>query len=308
MQTELFHYTGIHGLKGIIESQTLWASHYKFLNDAEEVVHLRARLPEELELRFRKLIADLDSSQKEPLLNRYGSVEKAITAEVEHLMKFMYELLITSEPFITSFCKASDPYVAEHGLLSQWRGYGSRGGYALVFGMDGLKKLLNQETAKYPGTFLAFAKDVVYDSAVGTLASFQKQVDELATKWIQMKYLPNVLPRLADTITNFVDCASRYKHRAFSEENEFRIVCIPIPLSKHPTKPLKTFLRKNRVVPYLNLFEGITSATDKPLPINRIIVGPGEDREKRQIGVDRLCKQHGLKGVDVTVSEIPYVE
>ena len=34
---ELYHYTGIHGLKGIIESQTLWATHYKYLNDAEEV-------------------------------------------------------------------------------------------------------------------------------------------------------------------------------------------------------------------------------------------------------------------------------
>jgi hypothetical protein len=31
---ELYHYTGIHGLKGIVESQTLWATHYKYLNDA----------------------------------------------------------------------------------------------------------------------------------------------------------------------------------------------------------------------------------------------------------------------------------
>src|SRR5262245_39979140 len=40
---ELYHYTGIRGLKGIINSQTLWATHYRYLNDTEEVTLFRDR-------------------------------------------------------------------------------------------------------------------------------------------------------------------------------------------------------------------------------------------------------------------------
>ena len=33
---KLYHYTNIYGALGIINSQTLWATHYGFLNDPEE--------------------------------------------------------------------------------------------------------------------------------------------------------------------------------------------------------------------------------------------------------------------------------
>lgn len=34
---ELFHYTDAKGLTGIIENQSIWASHYEYLNDSEEI-------------------------------------------------------------------------------------------------------------------------------------------------------------------------------------------------------------------------------------------------------------------------------
>lgn len=43
---ELFHYTNAEGLIGIIESQSIWATHYAYLNDSEEIRHfLKHRLP-----------------------------------------------------------------------------------------------------------------------------------------------------------------------------------------------------------------------------------------------------------------------
>ena len=33
----IYHYTSIQGLKGILESKSLWLTHYKFLNDPNEM-------------------------------------------------------------------------------------------------------------------------------------------------------------------------------------------------------------------------------------------------------------------------------
>ena len=41
---ELFHYTNDHGLKGILESRCLWATHYTGLNDSTEVTLLREQV------------------------------------------------------------------------------------------------------------------------------------------------------------------------------------------------------------------------------------------------------------------------
>jgi hypothetical protein len=41
----LFHHTGISVVEGILRSQTLWATHAAFLNDAAELVAFKERLP-----------------------------------------------------------------------------------------------------------------------------------------------------------------------------------------------------------------------------------------------------------------------
>jgi hypothetical protein len=88
---ELYHYTGIHGLKGIVESQTLWASHYRYLNDAEEVVHFQERLPRILKPVFINLLRDFSPLGKRALMNQYGTIENALEQEPMKLARVMYE-------------------------------------------------------------------------------------------------------------------------------------------------------------------------------------------------------------------------
>ncbi len=71
---ELYHYTGIHGLKGIVESQTLWATHYKYLNDAEEIRHFRDRLPDILRPVFKNIFNGLNPQQEQVLIDEYRNV------------------------------------------------------------------------------------------------------------------------------------------------------------------------------------------------------------------------------------------
>jgi hypothetical protein len=42
----LFHYTTWNGLMGILDSHSLWATHYKFLNDSSEIILFKDKLLE----------------------------------------------------------------------------------------------------------------------------------------------------------------------------------------------------------------------------------------------------------------------
>jgi hypothetical protein len=156
---ELYHYTGIHGLKGIIESQTLWATHYKYLNDTEEVIHLRDKLPEFLRPVFKKIFSGLNPRERQLVLNDYHSIDMAVEEEPKKLSTIMYNVTFVgaekkppiAEPYITAFCrvdKTNEP-VANHGLLSQWRGYGTQGGYSIIFDAEGLRQLVEEEAKKW---------------------------------------------------------------------------------------------------------------------------------------------------------------
>ena len=316
---ELYHYTGIYGLRGIIESQTLWATHYKYLNDSEEIIHFRDRLPPLL----RPVIAKLLNGQN---VDR-NIVDLVLKEDPETLARTMYDVMfgdaegdgISTAPFITSFCTVDkgNAHVADHGLLSQWRGYGPQGGYAIIFDTDRLIQLLIEEGKKWE-YFVGLGGDVVYSSATDEeiYDEFREQIDELKSGWKKaMKTRDDTA--LQATVTHFISCACRYKHWGFSEEKEFRFVSVPtapkiIEMMRtegktlRPEKPVYNFLRSGTPVPYLNLFEGITELPGKPLPIKQILVGPHPDKERRKLAVEILLRQIGIRA-DVSVSAIPYL-
>lgn len=324
---ELYHYTGIHGLEGIVESQTLWATHYKYLNDAEEIEHFRDRLPDILRPVFESIFSDLMPQQKQVLLKVYPSADIASRDEAKKLAAIMYNVTFDgtknepqfAEPHIISFCTVdkTDERTANNGLLSQWRGYGAEGGYVIIFETEGLNELLREEAKKWAYSVI-FSGDVVYSSATDQeiCDEFRTHIDAIQKNWEKTFRTLKAID-LGNTYNAFVACACRYKHWGFSEENEFRIVVVPTPLeviqiakqqgnSTLPQKPVSYFPRNGTRVPYLNLFEGITGASAKRLPIKRVIVGPHPEKEKRKLDVERLLSQNSIQA-EVLVSGIPYL-
>ncbi len=91
----LFHYTSIEGMKNIVINNNLWATDYRFLNDAQEM------------LDGINILKKVLKSSEHYLLN-------TLCERVDN------EWLLTSNylnPHILSFCSTND-------LLSQWRAYG----------------------------------------------------------------------------------------------------------------------------------------------------------------------------------------
>ena len=144
---------------------------------------------------------------------------------------------------------------------------------------------------------------------------FSTHVDIIQRNWEQA--LRSSEPKaLESTYNAFVACACRYKHWGFAEEREIRIVVVPTSAkllqiaraegrTTSPQKPVSLFSRNGTMVPYLNLFEGITRSSGKHLPIKRVVVGPHPEKEKRKIAVEKLLGENKIVA-DVSVSAIPY--
>jgi len=78
---------------------------------------------------------------------------------------------------------------------------------------------------------------------------------------------------------------------------------MPFGLNNNPSIPEKEckFRNKNGTqVPYIELFHSL----DKRLPIEKIIVGPHQDKELRAAALQLMLRNTDIK---VTVSDIPYI-
>ena len=147
---EVMHYTSASGLYGIVMSKTLWASHTSFLNDMEEVVGFFDRvLPEILRPKVEEYFKGVENLSE---LTRAGCLlgENVGTYFLKRIVDKCKEAEFRAQDhYVASFCTAGDSWISQHGLLSQWRGYGLDGGYAIVFDSAGLKSLLTEEATAY---------------------------------------------------------------------------------------------------------------------------------------------------------------
>lgn len=155
-------------------------------------------------------------------------------------------------------------------------------------------------------------------SACGSSVKTRRRVAEGSSP------LAFALSRDTETIdlhTEISALSSRYKHHGFSEEQEVRLVLVPIHDEAHrvamevarnkgetlmPRKPIKFQERGGILIPYLELFGGGINGPTGKLPIRRILVGPHVDRDKRAAAVRSMVKECGIS-VPVEVSGIPYL-
>jgi|CXWL01.1.fsa_nt_gi archaellum component FlaF (FlaF/FlaG flagellin family) len=339
---ELFHYTNAKGLIGIIESQSIWATDYRYLNDSTEIkFFLQDYLSDLLRPISEEFLNELitQDSNAQLSIDLQGGREKVISSYIRSTLDAGEKILLGSqnsedalaEPYIVSFCTAPKPenhyyqLVSKHGLLSQWRSYGRDGGYAIVFDTARLTELmLDGVGKKWNDHLYLFIGDVVYSSDSGSKLLKEFKQDLNAVKKFHFNHLRGIDDEeiLEKYPYSLLQCACRYKHWGFREENEVRIVAIPYASKNKEFREItktegiavpeitkKHFLRSGAMVPFIDLFKGVTSEPDKLLPIKQIIVGPTvstQEKIRRINAVKMLIDQHNIKA-EVTASEIPFV-
>lgn len=97
------------------------------------------------------------------------------------------------------------------------------------------------------------------------------------------------------------------KDSAFSEEREWRLVSTAETHYAALTRP-----RASGLVPYQDfLVNARLWPTPNPLPVVRIVVGPGHDQNAQIAAVRLLLHRRGrawLDGIEVVASNVPFIQ
>lgn len=329
----ILHYTGGRGLHGILESKSLWATDYRFMNDKSEFETFVDGLEKCVEPKEKP-----EDVEKFRCLFRQNALFWK-----DHCAKHMQPYIVSFTPCIrrlNTTDKTKDEYEAKHGLLSQWRGYGKQG-YAIEFDVNHLCKILNEEMAFQPQNesranryhrlslstlcYLDALSEklelIRSDDQKGTrdalLAAYKELKDELMS---QFHSPANMASRMQDMevankfTDNLFTCAARTKHFGFHEENEIRIIALAYDksyvdaINPEPYPFLKrVHFRPLDNVPYIKLFEEPAFDEMFKKAVKRVIVGPGSAQVTHQLKVEQMLKEYGYRDVPVTCTNIPYV-
>lgn len=317
---ELMHYTTGTGLVGIVSSGALWATHVSALNDSQEITHfLDTRLIEIVRDEAIKALSDLvqdpEIAQK---VEGEGGFDKAVEEQTNVVAGLLRDSMLTfHQPHIFSLSAITNERVGQSGLLSQWRGYGTDGGYAIIFDSSKLEELLNEEVTQHFYQHMQWG-DVYY---YGLPDADQRASDEIAdaermlragVRELHRSPKPNSMEQSYDAM---ITLSCLYKHWGFHEEQEVRVIAIPpneevLQLAKksgeaREPRHISAMSRGGMLVPYLDLF-GTRNDPARKLPIKRVIVGPHSLSSTRRKTVELFLKSHGYEA-EVCISDIPYL-
>lgn len=320
---EVFHYTNIFGLKGILETQCLHATHYEYLNDSKEMIAAYPRVETLTRQAFSKSFLALTTKNPHfaTVVGEAGGLDAVVEKDSKTFVRALHETTLGHrlpyrpfEPYVVSFCGHTDEYEISNGLLSQWRGYSGDAGYALVFDTEKLAEFLKSESKKFLYSPLQFGS-VVYD---GDDKKFDEEFSEL------VETLEAVCADFPTSLTEenlnklygpFISSISRFKHRGFQEEKEVRIVASPMSSTfvehmmngnedfkkAHAGKQTKERKARANLASYIEL-----AHDSKKLPIKRIIVGPYPAQPIIKSRLEKFIEFLGLH-CDIHCSETPFV-
>lgn len=269
----IYHYTDLNGLKGIIESDALWATNINFLNDKNEYIHGFKCFKNTIEY----LSDEINGLPVKHLLKQAIENHIDIFKSPDNFKsKHVYSI---------SFCREFDQ-------LSQWRGYGNNQGVCLEFDEDELIKGIDSDGL----TFLY--NDVIYTSETSTV-----EVNDKIKKHFET--ITQSTPGLFDSFMNFIRLNSLvssnipfFKNAGFAEEKEFRFVFSPLLKFHHVNFRVGVY----GLIPYLEM----KMKDGEKLPLKRIVIGPSKDRDLLKAGIYMFLESNGHAGVSIDFSSVPY--
>lgn len=303
---ELFHYTTVQAFESIYKSRTFWATHYEDMNDSSEFQLFRRKLGEFI----RPILWEIAVKK--------GRDATKIDAEVDHEEAMWLDIFYQNafgegelrNTFICSFCAhGTKSLEAKHGLLSQWRGYGTGGGVAIVLNTRGIENLMANEKNIFVHPVNHIGK-VIYDNEDEKIRADFHFVFDCLPEIIRSSYFGKELESSSEEmVTPFILGTTLVKHSGFLEEQEVRIVVSPRPTNvksifyaledeAKPTKAIRYRQKGDCEIRYIELFG------TAQLPIERVIVGPSRIQNINHQKIVELVKG---SDIEVVKSDIPFL-
>ena len=326
---ELFHYTSAKALRGILDTNTLWATRSDHLNDSSEMKMIWEPIENIIRRACQTALVERDGQAQDVSrqINDGSGVVGVAERIATELVSIMREILFGENdgismggpPFVVSFSthegeSEPDKFYRQNGMLSQWRGYGRDQPVAIVFDSQRLHRLLDQECERFSFWPRCYIRKAIYgESRLASNPNFLALAEGMGVyikESLDGEPPDKVIGSIGRWAPNLAAVAGLFKHLAFHEEKERRIVLSPIPntvfsghedaLVKREEKKIHHKPSQCGSVPYVRLFEDC----GENIPIDRIIVGPSRNQEALLSEVRDMVRE---REICVQRSEIPYV-
>lgn len=255
----LAHYSSIHSLERIINTEEIWLSNPLFMNDTEEI-------------RFGFNAAREEFLVSDVVRKACGSEERADKA-IELYLHYFRQFEDNHALDVYVFCLSEHAQNDNDGRLSMWRAYARNGnGAAIVFDTKSLEYM--------EGSPLAIAK-VDYKSPEERRAWITRTIEQWADLLVSAKveterlYLP-----VFYLFQVFAIYALTTKHHGFAEEQEWRVIYTPERDEDGLLKQRFSYVVTERgIEPKLKLplipMQGVTGdALSLKAITDRVILGP----------------------------------
>jgi hypothetical protein len=266
----LHHYTSGAGLIGILEAGQVWASNIHSLNDAKEFSHA----------------IDLGREAIRTALGETGIAEeqkyfKAFSQQLEYISKISL--------YVSCFSSVGDS-------LSQWRGY-CPPGFGYCVGFDG-ETLASEACAQ--GFRL---KQCIYNQQIQrqiTLDWAKRNINKMLiglrmNSEIAEEYVRNTSSTF---INEFMEFAPYFKHEAFKDENEWRLIA----LVRSDDSRLKVRAAKSMLIKYLPIDLHLSPSSTI---IWNIKVGPTPHPSLASDAINHYFNKAFIRG-GISCSSVPY--
>ena len=280
----LYHYTTLDGLRGILQTNSLWCTDPSPLGDP-------------MELKYGKRLV-LDK------LNEKIIVEKNILT-VEILKKLMnyLEFLDPSfyRVFIACFCE-------DDNLLSQWRAYGRKGvGYNIGFNIKTDTMYSNILENHSDESYLILRKiiynpeqqDEMISNNISNIIDEAKKVEdvlksggEISKQWTTEAAL--------ETVNILFDMILSLKSPVFKEEKEWRLIKVLDP-DRRP-ELLKFRNINERLTPYLDTYIYDKVKDNYLCPISNIKIGPTLDGNMTKSNLKIFVKNLATSDTNIKIN------
>ena len=274
----LYHYTTFTGLVGIINSQVLWASDIRYMNDSAELKHSADLIRMEITHRIAA------GHAKPNLLNQF-------LEWVTHRITNGHMLFATS-------------FRSNGNLLSQWRGYSKMGkGVSLGFNPNYILGCAREQSFQIGKCIYDLSdqrrliKQVV--DAVEYLAQEHCKNSDTTEKHSSQTYY-DVFEKIESDLLRI---AAILKHPSFQEEEEWRIVSPA--LTDYVTSPVLFREGTSMLVPYVEF--KLLQEKNKPIALEHIFLGPTPNINISMNSLIMFLAKNGVnpeKGI--SYCEIPY--
>ncbi len=291
-QQTLFHYTSYQGLTGILQSQRLWQTDHKYLNDPSEIQH-----------------------GKNLILNFVKAYDQK-NLKLSNFLQYLINDIIDKgyKTFLTAFCELGD-------YLPAWRYYGDNGaGFSIGFRKEYFLHS-DTETRDADSTFLYQVK--YQNDQFEEIRDIFAIADRIYPNWY-MNDVSKVRPFSSALITNLLSILPGVKNEDYKDEKEWRLCLVRIFHEKtntwYPTaRPMERLiidtLNNPRIPPFAKdirtTIPRLESLKFDFSDIDTIYIGPRLDFLTAKLAIEKILIDAGisksdLQGISIKRSERPY--